>query len=91
VSQVIGHEGIKPSLIARRPDTTAKYGDNSPGPCAYIVHGKKPRTPSYSIGKGRRYRENIEAQRVPSPLQYCPNDKIMRKSSPYIGYIPSIY
>ena len=84
VVPVVGAEGTKPSLMPKRPDTSAKYGLNSPGPCAYeVAKGCNTRSLSFTMGKGERGRVNLEATRIPSPLNYYPNDSIMRPASPF--------
>ena len=78
----IGNEGRKQSISARRPDTSPKYGLNTPGPGAYQIVFRKTAASGFTIGKEKRSNLSFEGRNVPGPLAYTPNDKIMRKTSP---------
>lgn len=86
--EVVGAEGTRPTIKSRRPDTSPKYGIDSPGPGSYEVAGIKPRPTSFTMGRGERNRQNLEASRVPSPLQYRPSDALLRPASPVWRYGP---
>ncbi len=86
VRQVVGREGTKPSLVARRPDTSPRYGLNSPGPGAYQVNSNRRSTTGFTIGKQKRGNESFSGNKVPGPLAYSPNDQQMRRTSPMWRY-----
>jgi len=73
----IGTEGRKHSIYPKRPDTSLKYGEASPGPAAYSSPYKK-KSPAFSMGGGR-YALNT-TWIGPSSTQYDPNYTLLRPS-----------
>lgn len=75
----IGTEGRKHSLYPKRPDTSLKYGQASPGPAAYSFSYRKS-SPAFSMGRGRHIMYKTSAS--PDPTRYNPNYSLLRPSSP---------
>lgn len=76
----VGNEGRKHSLYPKRPDTSLKYGQASPGPAAYTFQHKRT-TPAFSIGRGRHFKQKTATG--PSPTEYNPNYSLIRSSLPF--------
>jgi len=80
---VIGKEGTRPSIYSKRPDTSPKYGNESPGPCAYNQTIVPSRKWSISIGKGSSRSNNLsKTMLIPPPGSYEPKIDAARPSSP---------
>lgn len=77
---LIGTEGRKHSIYPKRPDTSAKYGQSSPGPAAYSFSYVK-NSPSFSMGRGNLMKTQISI--APSPGNYNPNYALIRTKSPF--------
>ena len=84
VRTLIGTEGTKPSVAARRPDTSPRYGEHSPGPGAYQVRTNKSSL-GFSMSRGKR-NETFELRKGPDPLSYSPNENPKTKSCPSWTY-----
>lgn len=80
----IGKDGPKPLVLSRRPDTSPKYGDHSPGPGTYKLMSRSMIN-GFTMGKSKR-QETFGSNNVPGPLAYTPSDLSKRKSSPRWSY-----
>lgn len=80
VRSIIGTEGRKHSIYAKRPNTSLRHEHTSPGPAAYNLSYRK-NSPSFTIGRGRNTRQQTSIG--PSPEKYNPSYKLVRPSSPY--------
>lgn len=76
----VGTEGRKHSFYSKRPDTSSKLGQSSPGPAAYTF-SYRTNSPAYSLGRDRHSKQKIMIG--PSPTEYDPNYGLTRPSSPY--------
>lgn len=85
VKSMFGNEGVKSTIVGRRPATAPGAGCNAPGPGAYSSVDGLHKGPAYKIGTEQKCKLEKEAVHVPGPGAYNPAHEraSCRPSSPH--------
>ena len=80
----MGKEGVKSSMVPKRPDTAPKMWKDAPGAGSYHPSILGPKNPSYGMGTSIRDKLNKEELAKPGAGAYNPSDirTSIRPSSP---------
>ena len=81
----VGAEGVKSTMVGRRPETTGGYTSYIPGPGAYSPTNPRGGVPSYKVGTALRGQLNSESKLMPGPGAYNPADRVAKVAAPGWG------